>query len=91
MLLETAVVFVLLPADVTCVPEVVCGGWKDMGLPGLRAPGGRERWVWARLGPTGNPRREAPGVLRSLLHKESGEPGSHFPRHSQWHPVCAEP
>lgn len=29
VLLETAVVFVLLPADVTRVPEIVCGGWKD--------------------------------------------------------------
>lgn len=39
MLLETAVVFVLLPADVTRVPEVVCGGWKDTWLPGLQSLG----------------------------------------------------
>lgn len=29
VLLETAVVLVFLPTDVTRVPEIVCGGWKD--------------------------------------------------------------
>lgn len=43
MLLETAVVFVLFPADVARVPEVVCGGWKDTWL--------RVIWGWGRWFP----------------------------------------
>lgn len=70
--LEAAVVFVLLPTDVTRVPEVVCGGWKDTGLPGLRALGGRERWVWARLGPSDDPWRGAAGVLRVFSRSRPG-------------------
>ena len=72
VLLEAAVVLVLLPTDVTRVPEVVCGGQKHTGLAGLRALEGLERWVWARLGPTDDPWRRAPGVLRVFSRRRPG-------------------
>lgn len=62
---------------------------KDTGLRGF-GPLGAVKWVWARLGPSDDPWRGTAGVLRVFSRSRPGEPGSHFQRHSQWHPMCAE-
>lgn len=85
MLLEAAVVFILLPADVTRVPEIVCGDGKTHIVTRASVTWGRgfgasssasemkERTSpdWPQLV---TPWRTNSWGVRGLLHKETGEP-----------------
>lgn len=85
VLLETTIVFVLLPTDVTRVPEIVCGGWKDTrayraSVPwgGTLGPVHLPREPKTGRAPTDNPmEKSVPGVL-GVLHTGDREPWNDF-------------